>query len=132
MTCKSSRCEREAKTTGYCCSLCFIDLGHTIGCNEREGERNRDAAVERADAGAPPLWRVKAHDAVKAMTGEFSTDDLWALLERAGGSTPSDPKAMGAVMQWAKAKALARPTGRWIPSVRPQCNRRPIRVWQRV
>lgn len=90
-----------------------------------------DAAIAEAEAHADERWFAQALAVVRvlALRGEpFTTDDVWARLERMETST-HEPRAMGAVMRRAKAAGLCRPTDDYRPSVRPEHHRGPVRVW---
>jgi hypothetical protein len=78
-----------------------------------------------------PKWREKAAEAVVAVAAqfaEFTTDEVWAALGEAAGA--GDPRAMGAVMEAAAARGAITKTTRHRPSTRPECHRRPVRIWR--
>jgi len=90
----------------------------------------RDEALTVVDAGAPADWKAAALDAVRhlaRMLPEFTTDDVWVRLR---GNAPAEPRALGAVMQHARALGLIEPTDRIRTSARPECHARPVRVWR--
>lgn len=70
------------------------------------------------------LWVCLKHD-------RFTTDEVWSCFERMKDfSLPKEPRAMGAVMRRACSQGLCRATSETKKSVRPECHRRPLTVWQ--
>lgn len=101
----------------------------------REGERRRDTAINRVKAGAPKQWLAMACECVRAIVqrqAEFTTDEVWDELGRAGWPEPVEPRAMGAVMRMMSEEGLIARTDRVQPSTRPECHRRPVAVWRRA
>jgi hypothetical protein len=91
----------------------------------------RDQAINATERANLP-WTLRAFDAVRRLAEtreEFTTDAVWHVL---GDSSPppDEPRAMGAVMRRAMNKFLVLPTQRTHQSVRPDCHRRPLRVWR--
>ena len=100
-----------------------------------EGTRRRDAAIDQARDHAPEDWYRLANRAVVEVTrthGLFTTDDVWAVLDRWDAPAPPEPRAMGAVMRDIGRSRVAVPTDRTRLSERPECHRRPLRVWRRL
>ena len=60
---------------------------------------------------------------------EFTTDDVWDILDGYAMST-HERRAMGPVMKKAQKLGLVVPTGQFILSHRPVCNKRPVMVWK--
>jgi hypothetical protein len=89
----------------------------------------RDEQMARAYA--DPEWKEQVRRAIWHLattigrrhhspnpTGEFTTDDVWDLLERRGIAAPTEPRAIGPVIAKAlRAKAIE-DTGRMAKSVR--------------
>ena len=101
-----------------------------------EGARLRDDAIDQVEAGTRTDWNATARRAVAAVADRlerFTTDDVWDELDRIAGGRwdPPEPRAMGAVMRWAARQGIARPTRETTPSERPDCHRRPVRIWTR-
>jgi hypothetical protein len=95
----------------------------------------RDKALEQVERNADPLWKRNAWSVLLmfARTGDtFTTDDVWEYMNKHGMETPHEPRAMGAVMVKACRRKIIEPTDRYVKSQRPECHRRPIRVWQGV
>ena len=104
----------------------------TLGERIAAGEAARDEGITRAEEHAPDVWWELAWGCVRAVAAvkaEFTTDDVWELLEAQPAPAPPEPRAMGAIMRRAKRERLAEPTDRTKLSTRPACHRRPVRVW---
>ena len=100
--------------------------------SEQEGERLRDRAIEKVDISANADWKDRAHEIlfdVASRVSEFTTDEVWAGLSADRALHTHEPRAMGAVMQWAAKSGVIRTTSRFRLSRRPQCHRRPLRIW---
>lgn len=94
------------------------------------GSQLRDLALARVEANAPDGWMDAALQAIRSLRGhkrEITTDDLWELLP-----SPPEPRAMGAAVRQAALSGLLRKTDRVRPSVRPECHRRPVAIWEVV
>lgn len=101
--------------------------------NLPEARRRRDQAISQVDRNAEPGWKQRAQEAISRVAlrkDEFTTDDVWALLDERGIEAPHEPRAMGAITRWASSKGIIRATDRYAMSARPECHGRPIRVWQ--
>lgn len=98
----------------------------------QEGARRRENAIKAVRSNADPAWLAASLDAVRAVAHRqpsLTTDDVWAELERRHVRITHEPRAMGAVMRHAESRRLIRPSDQWVLSVRPECHRRPVRVW---
>lgn len=94
-----------------------------------DGITQRDAAIEKVEAGADDEWLAKASAAVAslaAMRTPFTADDVWYRVE---GSATRDPRALGAVILRAASAGKIRPTGCYIPSKIPSRHARPVKEW---
>ena len=92
----------------------------------------RDEAMARVNANANDVWKIDARRAVEdcaAVLEVLTTDDVWALL-KGTGSTTTDNRAMGPLMLKAATDGILRHTDKTRLSRRPQCHRRPVRVWR--
>lgn len=99
------------------------------------GRLLRDDAIVAVAAHTRADWIALARQAVRELCAAgrpFTSDDVWDTIDRrAGGrADPPEPRALGAVMRWADRQGLAVPTDRTSPSQRPDCHRRPVRIWQ--
>lgn len=95
-----------------------------------EGGRLRDEGIARADAAAPSDWRQRALAAGRMLARtrrEFTTDDLWAVLD---GDKPREPRSLGAVMRSLQNEGLIESTEAHVKTERPEAHRNPKRVWQ--
>lgn len=95
-------------------------------------QQARDAAIAQVSRNATPAWKKVAADAIRAVANdryEFTTDDVWVELERAGAGDAREPRALGALMRFAAADGLIAPTARYVESKRAVNHARPLRVW---
>lgn len=90
-------------------------------------------AIQQAADNAEPEWMDAARWAVFEIAGkrdEFTTDAVWALLERRHVAPPHEPRAMGAVMVWARGAHWIEATNKTSPSARVEHHAYPNRVWR--
>ena len=100
--------------------------------NQILGEQLKLEAIERVEGNANTDWTRAALRIVTRLANsrfEFTTDAVWHFLELADTAT-HEPRAMGAIMRKCGALGLIHATGRTVMSTRPECHRRPIRVWR--
>jgi hypothetical protein len=79
------------------------------------------------------VWQALAFERVRFLAATmpaFSTDDLWSEIETL--PKPTDPRALGPVMQGAQAAKLIAKSDFTTTSQRPACHARPIAVWLSV
>jgi hypothetical protein len=95
-----------------------------------------EEAIERVGLNADQLWALEAFKIVEMLSiqrHDFTTDDVWEWMNQMHPElTTHEPRAMGAVMRKASSDRLCVPTERYSKSLRPECHRRPIRVWQGI
>lgn len=98
------------------------------------GEAHRDLALERVESNAAQGWNDAALSAIvdASRLGDFTSDDAWESLAKAGAPLTHEPRAMGAAMMRAKRMGLIVPTEFWRQSRRPETHARPVRVWRAV
>ncbi|MCK9250668.1 MAG: hypothetical protein M0P31_17025 [Solirubrobacteraceae bacterium] len=99
------------------------------------GAVERDAAIDQAEANAPAEWSAQARRALWTLVRDhpgrlLTTDEVWSQLDWAGAGPPPEPRALGAVMRAAWKAGVIEPTEDYRPSNRPDCHRRPVRVWR--
>lgn len=97
------------------------------------GIEARDQAIEQVEAHADPTWKLHATAAIRWLARtrpEFTTDDVWQELHVRNHGGPREPRALGALMVAAAKQGLIEPTDRYVPSQRPDCHRRPVKVWR--
>ena len=92
-----------------------------------------------AEDGASIRWLALAGDCVTlcaAVLPQFTTDDVWAALERSGRDiiqSERNPSAIGVVMQAAKKSGTIRKVeGVTVTSTRPSRHGQLLRVWTAV
>lgn len=93
----------------------------------------RDEAIARVEDNAEPDWVLEALRAIYRICqtrDTFTTDRVWAILDSRSIPGPHEPKALGAVIRTAQRRGWCRPTPEYTQSVRVECHRRPLRVWQ--
>jgi hypothetical protein len=89
-------------------------------------------AVQKAGDNANVPWIREATACVSLackLGKPFTTDKVWELLSHTGVKT-HDPRALGAVMRAAAKDRLIIHTGRYVQSLRKDCHRRPLAVWE--
>lgn len=101
----------------------------------RTGEELRDEGMARADAHADPDWKhmaVRAFIKVSYGMKEFTTDDVWKVLDDWGVDTPHEPRAMGPIVRSLMREGLIEPVGRRVKSTIPRGHCRPVEVYRRT
>jgi hypothetical protein len=94
-----------------------------------DGRAERDEAVARVDRHAPSDWKQEARDVVSRLAHGQQTvhpDDVWDRLT----TRPAEPRALGAIMVWARNQGLIEVTDEMRESERPEAHRNPKRVWR--
>jgi len=87
-----------------------------------------DEVAERANR----EWRATAMRAIEFLAGrggEFTADDVWALIEPTGVTTQT-PSAMGAMFHHAHREGIITSDGIYQPSRRREAHLRPQKVWK--
>jgi hypothetical protein len=95
---------------------------------EQLGIELRDSAIDAVER-ANTEWIERAYQAVRTLATKnaiFTSDDVWVAVE----GEPREPRAMGAAMRRAALDGIIVATDRTVLSLRPNCHRRPIRVWR--
>lgn len=96
------------------------------------GQMNLDAALESVEEHADAEWKLAALEAVNLVarqTPDFTTDEVWRVLDRTDFRT-HDNRAMGAIMRRAVAEGWVKSTPDYRESRRPECHKRPVKVWR--
>jgi hypothetical protein len=89
-------------------------------------------AMDQVATNANGLWWAAACRAVKEIASKQPTltaDDVLILVESWGYVT-TDNRALGPVMNDAKAKGLIKATGQFEPSINKRKHQSPTRIWQ--
>lgn len=93
-----------------------------------------EESIERVGLNADQLWAFEALKIVGMLSiqcHDFTTDDVWEWMNQIHPDLAThEPRAMGAVMRKASASRLCVPTERYSKSKRPECHRRPLRIWK--
>lgn len=92
----------------------------------------REEAIARVDAHAEEQWKQACRNAIMeiaSIKAEFSTDDIWEFMYQNNIEQPHENRAMGAVIREAHKLGIIKPTDRYVNSLRPECHRRPIKIW---
>lgn len=92
----------------------------------------RDDAIDRVEAATDLDWWTAATTVTRQLSQShkfFTTDDVWFALRELQVHTP-EPRAMGAVIRFARSHGWILPTGVWVRSRRPACHSRPISRWR--
>lgn len=95
---------------------------------ERAKQQGMEAAYQYADLD----WKQIASKALRQCAEtmpEFTTDDMWELINKTGITT-SENRAMGAIMQSASRAGMIKATPHFIPSKRLSKHKSPTRLWQ--
>lgn len=109
-------------------SLMDILAEHEQEC----AEASREEALLRVERNADEQWLAAALDVVFGLAerhDEFTTDEVWAVLEAQGVGQPHETRAMGAVMRRAARLGFVTKTDRVRNSLRVECHARPVAVW---
>jgi hypothetical protein len=85
------------------------------------------------DAHADPEWKAAAEAAgrrIAARQPEFTTDDVWAALDREGVPKPRERRAMGPVMMALRRDKIIAATNRFDTTERPIAHAANVRIWR--
>lgn len=89
-------------------------------------------AIDRVEAHADKDWRRLATQAFRVVLlthDQFTTDDVWNLLDREHVHT-HDRRAMGAIVREFSRSGAIVSTGDYVKSKRVECHSRPVAVWR--
>jgi hypothetical protein len=89
----------------------------------------RDEAIARVDTAADPAWKMRALAALRRVAerqAELTAEDVWVEARE----VPEEPRAMGPLMQSARAKGWIEPTDQHRQSSMVVNHARPMRVWR--
>ena len=104
---------------------------HRRASNAAEGVRRREEAIATVAEHAWPEDKRALLSAVLVVAerqDELTSDDVWIEA----GVVVDEPRLMGAIMRGAQARGWIVPLDEWRLSERPECHRRPLRVWRAV
>ena len=92
----------------------------------------KEQALQQVADNTNPTWATDITQIILNLpTPTFTTDDIWQAATDNNLMIPHEPRALGAILHRLAKQNLITPTDRYIPSLRPVCHRRPIRVWAR-
>lgn len=97
-----------------------------------QGDLLADAAIRNAQINANDDWMRCAKQAtwhIIRQGHEFTTDDIWQLLDDLGVRTHEN-RALGAVIRSARDAGVIVATGRYVKTRRPEAHSRPVMVWE--
>ena len=97
-----------------------------------EGEELRDEGMENVQRGVFPEFIACFEGALRAVAQRrlrFTTDAVRYVMERYGCSKPRDWRILGPMMKRAEGWGWIELTNEFHESVRPECHRRPLRVY---
>ena len=94
--------------------------------------KTKDQAIAEVESHADPQWIAKANEALDILiknNQEFTSDQVWKLLDSWQVPRPHAPSAMGAIMRRAALAKRIKKTGRFIPSAQSTNHQRDVAVW---
>ena len=94
--------------------------------------KTKDQAIAQVESHADPQWIAKANEALDIViknNQEFTSDQVWKLLDSWQVPRPHSPSAMGAIMRRAALAKRIKKTGRFIPSAQATNHQRDVAVW---
>jgi hypothetical protein len=94
--------------------------------------KSKDQAIKEVDSHADPEWIGKANEALDILiknNQEFTSDQVWKLLDAWQVPRPHAPSAMGSIMRRAALAKRIKKTGRFIPSSQGTNHQRDVAVW---
>lgn len=97
-----------------------------------EAIKARDEAIARVDTNMDERWKQACRNAIMeiaSIKAEFTTDDVWELMYQKNIDQPHENRAMGAVIREIHKLGIIKPSDRYVNSLRPECHRRPVKVW---
>ena len=97
-----------------------------------DGDRERDEALARVDAGADPLWKAHADDAIDWVHANYSTwttDEVWWRLDFLGIPRPPEQRAIAGPVRRARKQLNIEEIGK-DESLMKDCHRRPKSLYR--
>ena len=93
----------------------------------------RDKAIAQVATNTDPTWATDIENIITRLaTDTFTTDDIWQAATDANLTMPHEPRALGAILHRLARRRIIVATNQYVPSLRPACHRRPIRVWRKT
>ena len=94
--------------------------------------KTKQQAIKEVETHADPQWIGKANEALDILiknNQDFTSDQVWKLLDSWQVPRPHAPSAMGAIMRRAALAKRIKKTGRFIPSAQSTNHQRDVAVW---
>ena len=94
--------------------------------------KTKQQAIAEVESHADPQWVAKANEALDILiknNQDFTSDQVWKLLDSWQVPRPHAPSAMGAIMRRAALAKRIKKTGRFIPSSQSTNHQRDVAVW---
>ncbi len=94
--------------------------------------KTKQKAIAEVAAHADPEWVSKANEALDILIKnrqEFTSDQVWKILDSWQVPRPNAPSAMGSIMLSAAKSKRIKKTGRFIPSTQATNHQRDVAVW---
>lgn len=91
----------------------------------------RDESITRVGEHADVEWVAHILDVIYMLAvaqDEMTTDDIWQTVGEVAAT--HEPRALGACMRQAARLGYVKASDRYVPSARPACHARPVRVWR--
>ena len=94
--------------------------------------KTKQQAIKEVESHADPEWIGKANESLDILiknNQEFTSDQVWKLLDSWQVPRPHAPSAMGSIMRRAALAKRIKKTGRFIPSTQGTNHQRDVAVW---
>lgn len=95
-----------------------------------EATARRERSIAQVERNAEPDLRALLLRTVRDVAERAPTLTSEDVRLAYVGDEPHEPRVLGAVMREAKRQGWIAPMDEWRLSVRPECHRRPQRVWR--
>jgi len=97
------------------------------------GPERKEAGIEQVLENERIMWRVEIARLIRLTADNhefFTSDDIHGLAEECGLREPHHPNAWGAAFNSAARDGIITPSGRFVPSERPDAHARMVGVWK--
>lgn len=95
--------------------------------------KTKHQAIDEVEQNAKIEWLNKAVEVLTYVAKTnfyFTSDDVWAELNKRGIEKPHSPSALGAVLRRGWKSHICEKTGKYIPSTQPSNHQRDVAQWQ--
>jgi len=78
-----------------------------------DAHQERDAAMAQVQEHTDPTWATKTEAIIRALVadGDFTADDVWDDLAKAGVTAPHEPRALGPILKRLIRAKVIQPMG---------------------